>query len=63
MSKITKQKCFRAKMAEGMTQVVEHLLCKCKALSSNLSTTKKGKTGSLGNPRAHYNLRSTNLNQ
>jgi hypothetical protein len=28
---------------EGMTQVVEHLLCKCKALSLNPSSTKKKK--------------------
>jgi hypothetical protein len=29
--------------AENMAQVVEHLLCKCKALSSNSSPTKKKK--------------------
>jgi hypothetical protein len=36
-------KITRAKWTEGMAQVVEHLLCKCKALSSNSSHTKKKK--------------------
>jgi hypothetical protein len=36
ISKITK-----AKRAEGVAQAVEHWLCKCEALSSNSSTTKK----------------------
>jgi hypothetical protein len=35
ISKIT-----RAKRAEGVAQMVEHLLCKCKVLSSNLNTPK-----------------------
>jgi hypothetical protein len=35
ISKIT-----RAKRADGMTKVVEHLPSKCKALNSNSSTTK-----------------------
>jgi hypothetical protein len=36
MSKIT-----RAKRTRGVAQVVECLLCKCKALSTNPSPTKK----------------------
>jgi hypothetical protein len=38
ISKIT-----RAKWAGGVAQVVECLLCKCKAMSSNPSPTKKKK--------------------
>jgi hypothetical protein len=36
ISKIT-----RAKWTGGVAQAVEHLFCKCKALSSNPSLTKK----------------------
>jgi hypothetical protein len=36
-------KITRAKWTGGVAQAVEHLLCKCKALSSNLSATKKKK--------------------
>jgi hypothetical protein len=38
ISKIT-----RAKWTGGMAQAIEHLLCKCEALSSNPSLTKKKK--------------------
>jgi hypothetical protein len=33
----------RAKWTGGVAQVVDHLICKCKALSSNPSLTKKKK--------------------
>jgi hypothetical protein len=39
ISKIT-----RAKRTGGITKAVEHLLCKCEALNSNPSPTKKIKS-------------------
>jgi hypothetical protein len=42
ISKIT-----RAKWTGGMAQAIECLLCKCKALSSNTSSTKKRKKDKL----------------
>jgi hypothetical protein len=44
MGKIT-----RAKWAGGVAQSIEYLLCKCKALSSNPTPTKKKK----GEVQAH----------
>jgi hypothetical protein len=38
ISKITRRKC-----TGGVAQAIEYLLCMCKALSSNLSPTKKKK--------------------
>jgi hypothetical protein len=37
-------KITKIKRADGMTQVIEHLPSKCKALSSNFITTKKKKS-------------------
>jgi hypothetical protein len=43
VSKTSSPKITRAKWSRGMAQVVECLLCKCEALSSNLKPTKKKK--------------------
>jgi hypothetical protein len=57
ISKITRAKC-----TVGMAQVVECLFCKCKALSSNPSPTKKKKSFEYKQVVRSKNLRTACLN-